>query len=66
MSLADTMTIMPSVASMIRTGYSNLSNFSALAKPTDMTSVTTAPMTVSTFMNRENGSATNAPAKPSP
>ena len=43
MSLAEIISIMPSVASRTRTGNSNLSNFSAWRKPTDMISVTTEP-----------------------
>ena len=40
MLLAAIISIMPSVASSTSTGYSNLSNFSCLANPRDMISVT--------------------------
>src|SRR5690606_16302015 len=68
MSLADTISSMPSVESTTRTGYSNVSNFSSRAKPPDMTSVITEPPSVSSFISRANGSLTKAPPKavPSP
>ena len=68
MSLAAIISSMPSVESRIRTGYSNLSNFSALAKPIDITSVTAEPISVRIFMKRPKASLTKAPPKavPSP
>ena len=66
MLLAAIISIMPSVASRTSTGYSNLSNFSCLANSRDMTSVTTEPISVSTFMKRANGSLTKALPKALP
>ena len=66
MLLAEIISIMPSVASRISTGNSNLSNFSALAKPTDITRVTTDPPTARSLKNRANGSDTKAPPKAVP
>ncbi len=63
---AETISNMPSVEITIRTGNSNLSNFSALAKPTDMISVTMEPISVSTFMKRLKLSLTMAPPNAAP
>ena len=53
---------MPSVASTIRIGYSNRSNFSRRTNPTDMAIAAMEPTSVRTFIRFENGSTTKAPS----
>ena len=67
MSLAEIISIMPSVASRISTGIFELVELLLpWRSPTDMISVTAEPTSVSTFMKRANGSLTKAPPKASP
>jgi hypothetical protein len=61
MSLAEIISSMPSVASTISTGSSNLSIRSALAWPTVITIAVMEPIRTSTFMNFANGSDRKAP-----
>ena len=66
MSLAEIISIMPSVDKRMSTGNSNLSNFSCLAKESDMISVIAEPTSARSFMKRENGSLTKASLKAAP
>ena len=65
-SAAEIITIMPSVASTISTGYSKRSNFSARMKPTDMAMATPEPISATIFRSRANGSSAKAPLKAAP